>query len=74
MEYVKVTYPADRAVRVDGDECGNTNEVLRVDAGTHVFDLGAPSDYAPDSREVDVEGTTALVPLVIAFTRKGPGR
>lgn len=71
MEYVKVTYPTDRLVYVDGETSGRTNEVLRIDAGTHVFDLGKMANYEPASQEITVEGTTVLAPMVIAFTRKG---
>ncbi len=70
MEYVRVTYPADRVVNIDGVPGGRTNEVLRIDAGTHIFDLGETADYEPISREVKVDGTTVLVPMVIAFTKK----
>ena len=70
MEYVKVTYPANRLVYINGDQGGNTNEVLRIQAGTHVFDLGKPVDYEPASQKVEVEGTTVLVPMVVAFTYK----
>lgn len=71
MEYVKVTYPTNRFVYIDGEKSGNTNEVLRIDAGTHVFDLGNLKNYEPGSQEVVVEGTTVLVPMLVAFTKKG---
>ena len=67
MEYVKVIYPQERSVYVDGGENGSTNTSIRVDEGTHVFDLGEPKDYAPESQEVAVEGTTMLKPMEIAF-------
>lgn len=70
MEYVKVTYPTDRFVYLDDEQAGRTNEVLRVEAGTHVFDLGTPANYKPASRQVEVKDTTVLQPLVIAFTKK----
>jgi len=72
MEYVKVTFPTDRKVYIDDEDNGNTNEVLRVDAGTHVFDLGPLANYKPASRKVTLadDTTTVLEPLVIAFTRK----
>jgi len=71
MEYVKVTYPTNRFVYIDGEKSGSTNEVLRVDAGTHVFELGKRANYEPASQEVIVEGTTVLFPMAIAFVRKG---
>lgn len=70
MEYVKVTYPTDRFVYIDDEQAGRTNEILRVAAGTHVFDLGTQANYQPAMRQVDVKDTTVLQPLVIAFTKK----
>ncbi len=70
MEYVKVTFPTSRLVYIDGEEGGNTNEPLRVDAGTHVFELGNLANYRPASRKVMVKDTTALEPLEVPFYRK----
>jgi hypothetical protein len=70
MEFVKVAFPTDRLVYIDGEENGNTNEVLRVEAGTHVFELGNLANYRPASRKVEVKDTTVLEPLEIAFYRK----
>lgn len=71
MEFVLVTYPEDRTVYVDGEDNGPTNEVMRVDSGTHDFDLGDSKDYTPDNYHVQVTGTSALEPLTLAFTPKG---
>jgi hypothetical protein len=78
FEFVIVTYPTNRPVYIDsgGREerhltpSGDTNEVLGVDAGTHVFDLGASADYDPPFKKVVVVGTTVLAPMLIVFTRK----
>lgn len=70
MEYVKVVYPTDRFVFIDGEKSGITNEVLRVDAGTHVFDLGNQKNYQPQSQEVAVQRTTVLKPMEIVFSKK----
>ena len=70
MEYVKVRFPTRRLVYIDEEENGYTNEVLRVDAGTHVFELGNLANYRPASRTVTVKDTTVLQPLEIAFYRK----
>ena len=70
MEYVKVRFPTDRLVYIDGEENGSTNEMLRVEAGTHVFELGNLANYRPAARKVTVQDTTALEPLEIAFFRK----
>ena len=71
MEFVKVTFPTNRFVYIDGEQGGRTNVVLRVEAGTHAFDLGNLRNYEPESQEIAVEGTTVLAPLVVAFARKG---
>lgn len=70
MEYVIVSFPTNRFVYIDGEKGGITNDVLRVEAGTHDFDLGNLKNYLPESFEVAVTGTTILKPLKIAFTRK----
>jgi hypothetical protein len=70
MEYVKVTFPTNRLVYIDGEQNGTTNDVLRVDAGTHLFELGNVDNYRPGSRKVLVQDTTVLEPLEIAFYRK----
>jgi hypothetical protein len=70
MEFVKVTYPTDRFVYIDDEQAGRTNDVLRAETGTHVFDLGPMANYKPASRKVEVVGTTVLQPMVIAFTKK----
>ena len=71
MEYVRVTYTTNRSVYIDGEKSGYTNDVLRIEAGTHVFDLGNLANYEPASQKVEVEGTTVLAPMVVAFTKKG---
>ena len=70
MEYVKVTFPTDRLVYIDGEENGKTNEVLRVEPGTHLFELGNLANFRPATRTVTVQDTTALEPLEIKFFRK----
>jgi len=70
MEYVKVTFPTRRLVCIDEEENGYTNEVLRVEAGTHVFELGTLPNYRPGSRTVTVKDTTVLEPMEIAFYKK----
>jgi len=70
MEHVIVTFPTKRLVYIDGEENGHTNDVLRVDAGTHVFELGNVANYRPASRKVLVQDTTVLEPLEVRFFRK----
>lgn len=70
MDFVIVTFPTNRFVYIDGEQNGRTNDVLRVDAGTHIFDLGSLANYRPSSRKVMVKDTTVLEPLQIEFFRK----
>ena len=70
MEYVKVTFPTRRLVYIDDEECGYTNKVLRVDAGTHLFSLGNVANFRPASRKVTVADTSVLEPLEVKFFRK----
>jgi len=70
MEYVIVIYPTKRSVYVDGELIGDTNEVLRMDSGTHRFDLGSPADCEPIFFEAVVNETTALLPMKIVFIEK----
>ena len=70
MEYVIIRFLTDRLVYIDDEKSGSTNELLRIDAGTHVIDLGPVANYRPASRNVTVSGTTPLEPLEIKFFRK----
>jgi len=72
MEFVIVTFPTSRSVYIDGEQNGRTNNSLRVDAGSHLFDLGSVKNYEPESQVVVVAGTTVLDPQKIVFTKKGP--
>jgi hypothetical protein len=70
MEYVTVTFPTRRLVYIDGEQNGYTNDVLRVDAGTHIVELGNLYNFRPSFRKVLVVDTTVLEPLEIPFHRK----
>ena len=73
MEYVIVTFPTRRRLYIDDEPTGYTNQVLGVDAGTHVFNLGKRPDYQPRSRKVAVKDTTSGKPKKIAFRKKRKG-
>lgn len=70
MEYVVVAFPTRRLVYIDDEENGYTNDVLRVDAGTHVFSLGNLDNFRPAQRTLTVEDTSALEPLQVRFFRQ----
>ncbi len=73
MENVIVKFPTNRFVYINDERNGKTNEVLRVEAGTHKFDLGPLKNYTPDSRTVAVSGTSVLEPMKIVFSKKDQG-
>jgi len=73
MEYVRVDYPQERDVYIDGQLAGKTNQPLMVEEGHHVFDLGGPHDYTPASQEVLVQNTTLIDPQVVEFSPTAPG-
>ena len=68
-QYVKVTFPTRRKVRVDGKSAGFTNRPFQVATGVHTFHLGPKKNYKPSSRRPTVIGTTAPNPMVISFER-----
>ena len=69
-QYVKVTFPTDRRVRVDGKPAGFTNEEFQVETGEHRFDLGDPKDYTPDEQVKTINNTLPGDPKVIPFQLK----
>jgi hypothetical protein len=69
VEHVMVKFPENRPLYVDSKKNGRTNEVVRVEPGTHIFDLGPAADYQPATRRETPKDTTALAPLVIEFRR-----
>lgn len=73
MEYVVVSYPTARDVRIDGQLAGKTNDMLRVERGHHVFDLGDLQDYQPESVEMIVRDTTSIKPMRIQDFRPSGG-
>jgi hypothetical protein len=65
MEFVVIKYATGRTVRVDGKDCGVTNDTLRVQKGHHIFDLGEPQDYQPPFVDALVQNTTPIGPLIL---------
>jgi hypothetical protein len=68
MEFVVVNFPTSRRVFIDNIPQGLTGSPQGVEEGVHVFDLGDPLDYMPESLQANVTGTTATDPMPIAFT------
>lgn len=69
MENVIVKYPGTRTVFIDGEDTGVTNTVLRIEAGTHTFNLGEPKNYKPAFRRRKVTGTSPVKPMEVTFEK-----
>lgn len=67
MEFVIVKYYRKRNVFMDGNPNGKTNETLRVEEGTHKFDLGGHKNYSPVFIKARVMNTTQIKPMEIEF-------
>ena len=67
MEFVKVTFPSRRSVQMDGAPEGHTGDLLGVQRGHHIFNLGEPVDYTPPNRTELVAGTSQDQPMIIKF-------
>jgi len=68
MDHVRVLYPTSRRVLIDDADSGvDTNQVLRVQTGTHLFALDGATDCRPREIIVVVRGTTPLSPQEIIF-------
>ena len=68
VEYLLVTFPADRDVLADGDRVGVTNHTILIPADEYVITLSGDG-YVPQSQKVVVSGTSIMRPKVVAFTR-----
>ena len=64
---MEVRFPTVRRVNIDGNVSGETNKILRVGAGTHVFDLGSPKDYQPTEIKLEIKDTNSLDPAIVEF-------
>jgi hypothetical protein len=67
MQFVRVNFTEIRDVLINGQRNGQTNQTIRVDAGTHEFRLEGIQNFSPDSVTAQVTGTTVIRPLKIAF-------
>ncbi len=67
MEYMKIVFPEDRPVFVDGKETSKTNTRFRTEEGTHTIKMGDPQNYTPRWRRPTVTGTSSLKPMIVTF-------
>jgi hypothetical protein len=71
LEYVIVAFPCGRDVFVDDgdDSVAATNEIFKLEEGTHYFNLGQPLNYQPATYWCKVTGTIPASPMKIVFTK-----
>ena len=67
MEYLIVHFPRSRRVKIDGEFNGRTEDLLELEAGSHVVSLGPPDNFTPKNRRVVLKDTSELEPREIDF-------
>lgn len=67
MEYLIVHFPRSRRVKVDDEFNGRTEELIELEAGSHVVALGPPDNFTPSERRIVLRNTSELEPREIAF-------
>lgn len=67
VEYLIVHFPRSRRVKVDDEFNGRTDELIELEAGSHVVTLGPPDNFSPDERRIILKDTSELEPREIDF-------
>jgi hypothetical protein len=67
MEYLLVTFPRSRRVKIDDEFNGRTGEVIELEAGSHVLSLGPPDNFSPEEQRIILRNTSELDPREISF-------
>ncbi|MBI3784990.1 MAG: hypothetical protein HY270_16485 [Deltaproteobacteria bacterium] len=66
MEFVKVKYPRQRRVLLDGEDFEDTNTTFEVERGTHTFAIDEPTAEGPQTKFIEL--TSQQSPRVLTFT------
>jgi hypothetical protein len=69
MEYLMVKFAESRNVIVDEIKEGKTNQVLELEAGSHLVTLDGSPDFSPEFSEFILRNTSELCPKVIDFEK-----
>lgn len=70
MEFIRVLFPDDRDVYINGSKNGRTAETLRVQEGRITINLGDPRNYTPMWRRPLVTGTNVIRPMEVVFEKE----
>jgi hypothetical protein len=66
MEFLLVSFAAERDVLIDDVPAGLTNHLITLAPGSYTISLSG-RDFQPREQDVVVEGTSPLDPMEIAF-------
>ena len=66
-EYLVVLFPRKRRVKLNNHFMGHTNTKLELEGGRYEVTLGPPTNFTPESLEIDLKNTASLQPMVIQF-------
>ena len=67
MEYLIVHFPRSRRVKIDDEFNGRTEELIELEAGTHIVTLGPPDNFTPSQRKIVLADTDPLSPREVSF-------
>jgi hypothetical protein len=68
-QWILVQFPELRGVLIDDTPCGQTNQPILVQLGTHTVKLDGPANYSPASITKQVFNTTKAKPMLFVFTQ-----
>jgi hypothetical protein len=66
-EYLRVKFPHQREVLINGESLGETNELLELEGGEYEVTLGPPLNFRPAQQTIDLRHTSAGTPRSIEF-------
>ena len=67
MEYLIVHFPRSRRVKIDDEFNGRTEELIELEAGTHIVTPGPPDNFTPSQRKIVLADTDPLSPREVSF-------
>lgn len=69
MEYLVVSFPEERRVKINNRLMGQTNRTLELEGGRYTVTLDSPENFTPEEHQVHLRGTSLLNPATIEFCK-----
>ncbi|MEN6624471.1 MAG: hypothetical protein ABFD50_23350 [Smithella sp.] len=70
MENLLVNFPDDREVLIDAKLNGRTNQIIDVEAGTHIISLKTPpQNFKPSRKKIVISETSPFTPKEVTFVK-----